>query len=348
MNQKKQLSLAVLALAGAAANAALTPESGYVSGSVLDSQGISAYDIYDSGGAKAYGWNGSSTTLRQYDVTTGLQLNDLGAPPGGYASGAFVSFVRRSPDGNSVWVGFTVGGNSDDRIYEVTDLAGTPTWNERATVTGNYDLEFFGSDAFVSADPDAPSFGANNSIYYLDAGDAYNPIEFADVDGYSSALAFNDAGDLVYGTSGLTENELVSFASADIVAFLNNPAVWNPLSRGDATLLSDLPAGSSGLWADAFGGIFVGVTAFLPDFSSEGSLYQWSGLSGIGENLELLASTGSFLGSLDGLGELSNGGVLFASAGGPGISTLEVPEPSTYAALAGAMALGCALWRRRR
>ena len=80
---------------------------------------------YDVEGGNLYGWAGGA--LKTIDLSSGA-VSDHGAPDGysGYSS-----FVRVDPVGGSVWAGFTVDGNADDRIYEV-DLA-TGAWTHRAT-----------------------------------------------------------------------------------------------------------------------------------------------------------------------------------------------------------------------
>ncbi|GHB91373.1 hypothetical protein [Cerasicoccus arenae] len=344
-------ALAILPLSAPVLNAAsLVPSAGYSVGEVLSTTTLGAFDIYDAGGAKAYGWDSGSSTLRNYSVSNGGVLGDFGAPPGGYADSgnAFVSFVRRSSDGNSVWVGFTVGGNSDDRIYEVTDLGGTPTWNLRTTLAGNYDLEFSSSGAaFASAN--LGGFSNPNKLFYLDAGDGFSAIEFAETGGYSADLAFDVTGALIYATSGLGAEQLVSFSNGNITAFLSDTGSWSPLGLGDASLLSDLPAGGSGLYADAFGGVFVSMSDFS-GFPFAGTVAQWNGNAGSGENLDILATVGDSLGELDGLGELANGGELFQSVGygGSGLDTISVPEPADFGLAAGLLSLALIAVRRRR
>lgn len=350
--QKSFYAAAALLASASFVNAAtLSPSAGYGVGDALSGSTLSAFDVYQDSGAKAYGWDSNSGTLRQYDVANGGVLSDFGVPPGGYADSAFISFVRRSPDGQSVWVGFTVDGNSDDRIYEVTNLDSTPTWNQRTSLAGNYDLEFSTSgEAFVSAN--LGGFSNPNKLFYLDAGDSFNAIEFAEVGGYSSDFAFDSSGSLVYGTNGLGANQLVSYASGDISSFLSNPGGWSPLALGDAMVLSNLPFGASGLYADDFGGIFVAMSDFSAFPDASGTLAQWSGIVGSSEHLDILATAGDSLGELDGLGQLlpnSDTGALYQSVGfgQPGLDVL-VPEPGAYAMLSGALALAFVAYRRRR
>lgn len=347
-------TLTAAALLAATANvhaASLVPNAGYSVGEVLGDATLGAFDVYEDAGAKAYAWDSGSATLRQYNVSSGGVLADFGVPSGGYADNAFISFVRRAPDGNSVWVGFTVGGNTDDRIYEVTNLDTTPVWNQRATVAGNFDLAFSASGApFVSANPGG--FGnAINTLYYLDAANGYNAVPFAETGGFSADMAFGVAGQLIYGTNGLGANQLVSYSSGDIGAFLANPGAWTPLALEDATVLSGLGSDTSGLFADAFGNVFIALSDFS-GFPFSGTLAQWNGVEGSGDQLNVLATVADSLGELDGLGELQpfgQDGILYQSVGfgQPGLNTL-VPEPRTYAMIAGCLALGLVVLRRRR
>lgn len=347
MNRKISHSLLLGVLAGASVQAAsLMPSLGYQVGEVLSSQTLSAFDIYDDAGARAYGWDANSSTLRQYDVANGGVLADYGAPPGGYADAAFISFVRRSPDGQSVWVGYTVGGNADDRIYEVTNLSGAAVWNQRTTLAGVYDLQFSANGSpFASAN--LGGFGNPNKLFFLNPGDNFSAIEFAETGGFSADLAFDVTGALIYATTGVGAEQLVRFSQGDINAFLSDPLTWSPLDLVDATVLSDLIAGGSGIFADAFGNIFISLT----DYSTfNGSLVHWNGVVGAGDNTQLVASVSNSLGELDGLGDLYAGGELFQSVGflESGLDTVMTPEPGQYAMMAGVLALGLVVWRRRR
>lgn len=328
--------------------ASLVPNAGYTVGQVLTGNTLGAFDVYEAAGAKAYAWDSGTSTLRRFDVSGGGVLADFGAP-GGYTTNAFVSFVRRSPDGASVWVGFTVGGNSDDRIYEVTQLDTTPVWNLRTTLAGNYDLEFSASGApFASAN--LGGFSNPNKLFFLDPEDDFNAIEFAETGGFSADLTFDITGALIYGTNGMGANQLIRYAAGEIGAFLSNVGTWIPLSLDDATVLSNLPNGTSGLYADAVGGVYVAMSDFS-GFPFAGTLAQWTGEEGTGDHLNILATAADSLGELDGLGALTpgtNNGTLFQSVGfgQAGIDTL-VPEPRTYALLAGVLSLALIARRRR-
>lgn len=342
MIRKCLLLIATLTLA-THAYAAFSPQPGYTTNTVLGSQSVGFYDVYDDGGnTRAYAFNG---TLKRFDVNNGGQLADLGAPAG-YSG--FTSFVRRSPDGNSVWVGFTVSGNTDDRIYEVTNLDTTPVWNLRATVAGNYDLAFRGNEAFITA-----SDFVNNTIYWLDAANSYNAVSFATAGSFSAGLAFS-ATDLFYATSGFGSGQtLIQFDDTQLTNFLANPGAWVPLGIGDATTLATLPgsAGGTSIFVDAADNVYFAVNDFSAFPTVDSSLLKWDGVIGTGANYELIGvnTDDASFGVLDGIGIIdSDGNLYLASFGENGIAQIGVPEPGTYGLILGLALMLPAVRRLRR
>ncbi|MFO0946176.1 MAG: hypothetical protein U1D30_09560 [Planctomycetota bacterium] len=125
-----RLSLAILSLASFIATPAMAWDSAFVA----PSAGFSAQDVaastyfggYDVSGNEVVGFTGGNLGI--YDFAGSL-VTGLGNPTdyfAAYSNQVFNSFVRLDPSGNSAWVGFSVIGNSDDRIYQV-DFS-TSTW----------------------------------------------------------------------------------------------------------------------------------------------------------------------------------------------------------------------------
>ncbi len=131
--------------------------------------------------------------------------------------GAWAGFVTPDPSGESFWVGFTVDGNSDDRIYEV-DLQGN--WTQKATLMGNWDLEFHNGNAYVSANPGAQTFATTSKIYLLDTGPGDNHDVIADVGGYAAGLGIDSDGRIYYGTSNASQvnDKMYRFSTAQVAA----------------------------------------------------------------------------------------------------------------------------------
>jgi len=79
-----------------------------------------------------------------------------------------------------------------------TAISPTQTPNTISAMNGNYDLAFSGTTPFVSANVT----GTSNYVYTLNPGTgSYQEILNTDGD-YSGPIAFDSAGDLIYGTSG--------------------------------------------------------------------------------------------------------------------------------------------------
>ena len=134
---------------------------------------------------------------------------------------------------------------------------------------------------------------------------------------------------------------------------------WNALESTSAAPFGGYMAGSSANTDTSAGN---GLTAYLlvTDGALNGfvNLSTWASLSGTlapatpaGLNYTIGANGLDFINAFDGSGTVSiiaGEGTNFAGGNsGSGLSVNLVPEPSAYAALAGLLALGCVMLRRR-
>jgi len=212
--------------------------------------------------------------LEQYDLTTGALVHTWGKP-GDYAY-MTASFVTPDLDGLAYWVGFTTGGNTDDRIYRV-DAGGS--WTYKATLRGNFDLEFHYDperqcvDALASANPSGMG-GPNTCLYRSDPSAAawdgsiaFDPI--IDVGGFSAGLAVDHDGNVYYGTySSGAGNVMYRFPHSEVVSAIDGGQRIVPVQRPTQEgghLLFNLPAGAGALDVDVDqGGRLVFVSAGVP------------------------------------------------------------------------------------
>jgi hypothetical protein len=217
-------------VAGLAASSIVSPFPGYSANDVLTSVYPNAgFDVYDAGGTwQCAVYSGATTGLNIYNMD-GSVAHSLGTPTG-YSG--WNSFVRMDPSGDSVWVGYTVSGNSDDRIYHV-DIASS-TWTQKATLGGNFDLEWSGSNAYVSGLNGEP--WGNSAVWLLDTSGSNSHTQTALTGGNSAGLAFDSMGNLYYGSNGLTTDQMFEWTAAQVAAGGQN--------TGTATILSDLEAGA--------------------------------------------------------------------------------------------------------
>ena len=283
-----------------------------------------ATDLYFGGfdvqGTEIACWGGISgvgSELRVVDRTTGTRT-DLGAPADGYSG--YNSFVAFSPIDSSFYVGFTVGDNSDDRIYQV-DRAGT--WTHIATLAGNFDLEFAGNNPFVSGLHDE----SGNAIWLLDTTGANNHDKLIEIGGYSAGLGVDTTGNVFYASS---DSALYRWDAADVAGAIGGTSLTN----ADGTKLADLEAGAYDTEVDAAGNVLFTVNG------SRNITALWNGTEGDGQNYDALTL---------GAGEWGNWHTLVKSTGDihtPGeafyvgdfyfngvAEVSAVPEPSTLALL---------------
>jgi hypothetical protein len=337
------------------ASTILTPVSPFTAGDVLTNYGVNSFDLDPTNSSLIAAWGGnvsthSAASLQILDLKGGSPIN-LGVPSG--YSGYWNSFTTFDPSGTSVWVGFTVGGNVDDRIYQV-DLAGN--WTQRFSVAANMDLTFYGGKAYLSA-PNSGDWPASNKIWLLDSGGLK---EIADVGGFAAGLAFDKNGNLYCGVTGdPSDNHLIMYTQQQIAAAA--APTGTPLARSAATNLVDLAAiagGATGrntvlgtLSVDGANHVLFNTTEYERWSSvasnvwmlkkDSGGTYSFDNLSdGInGSGLQVLRSTG----------DVTQGGSFFQAAFGlNGIAQVtSAPEPSTTVLLLAATAVAVG-WRVRR
>jgi len=258
-----------------------------VSNIITPQPGYQAIDRYTSITVRSQDTWGNLLAI--YDGDAGLQVFDrvsnqqynLGAS--GDAGNIWNSFVTFSPGGDSIWVGY------EFRIYEVTNILGTPIWNHRANMWYNFDLAFSGTTPYVSG-LNSESYSNPNTIWRLDTSGSNNHTPVAVVGGSSAGLAFDAQGNLYYATSYLgTGDKLVRFSSGKVSE--------GGKTLGDAETLSNIPFPAYDTEVDGTGHVIF-------DFSEGGfngsgnwtqlnsTLAVWNGTSDPGQNYDVIGTAG--------------------------------------------------------
>ena len=168
----------------------LAPETSYKTGDIFTDKAFSCHDII---GDSLYAID--SDGLYSYDLNTLEQKCNYGKAPATY-TGAWVSFVTADPNGKRIWVGYTVSGLTDDRIFSV-DIA-TQTWTHVATLPGNFDMEIYDSNYYVSGLNKEGWNGTNdiNCISLLDTTGNNLHKKLIEIGGNSTGLAIDALGNV--------------------------------------------------------------------------------------------------------------------------------------------------------
>ena len=319
MRVKNLICLFVFVASGAicrADSAIFAPVSGYEANDILTTECFSGYDV---DGNDVVGWVddwGNDIHSLKICNKLGTEIIDLGGP-GDYSYG-WNNFVKLDPSGDSVWVGFSVFGSTDDRIYQV-DFA-TGTWSYRATMAGNFELEFSGGNPYVSG-LNSTNWSDPLCIWLLDVSGNNNHDLIALIGGYSAGFAFDSSGNLYYATNGFSGNVLIRYTATQIAGAVGAGS----LSFFDATRLSDIDGGAYDTDVDDADNIL---------FSANGTCSYtaiWDGAAGSGTNYELIGSGngqwGNWFCFVDSQGDVTTGGSLYQSDYYfNGIAEVAVPE----------------------
>ncbi len=273
---KKTLTFLVLIVMAHLGNGQsyLTHGEGYKAKDILSSH--TTFSSFDVKGNYIYANDGD--TIRLYNRETEEETAKFGKPES-YPS--YPSFVNVSPDGDHIWAGFTVSGNTDDRIYRINVTNGT--WNLIGTLPGNFDMEFYNDSILVSALDESDS-QRPVSIYSLDTTGNNNHREIIELKGNLAGLAVDNEGNVFYGSTDSTA--IFQWDSTSVADVLDNSTA-NPLTIAEATKLTDLPADPYDCEVDTEGHLLFNFNSY----SSDKVMGLWDGNSGDGHNFDTLATT---------------------------------------------------------
>ncbi|MGD9162708.1 MAG: PEP-CTERM sorting domain-containing protein [Desulfobacteraceae bacterium] len=316
-----------------AASAFVDTFPGYSANDILTNyRAIGGYDVV---GNTTYAWQGG--TLKVLDNDTNSTRYDWGAPAGYSETNSFVRY-----DGSGgVYVGFA-SNSSDDRVYHVNSSG---TWSHVATLNGNFDMEIYGGNAFVSG----LNGGSDNAIWLLDESGSNNHDLIIQTSGSSAGLAFDNSGNAYYASY---DAELYTWDATSISGAIG---IGN-LTYANGTKLSDLEAGAYDVVVDDAGNVIFSANASDYTYSFNA---LWNGTEGAGINYDYigLGANGAYMdwfAFLDAEGDVTafGGGSLYQAEsawyGYYGIAEIKaVPVPGSILLL-GSGLLGLFGIRRKR
>jgi hypothetical protein len=243
-----------------------------------DNTSFSSLDVYDN---TLYANAGDSIVA--YNLETEKKLKQFDKPAD-YNTTVYAGFVTVSPDGTALWTGFTTSGNTDDRIYSIDPASGE--WTLKAQFKGNFDLEFYNSQIYVSG-LNSSDWSSPNSIYLLDTSGNNNHTKVIETGGNSVGLAIDDQGNIYCGTTN-TPYAIYRWNKTDID---NAVSGGTYLTIYDATKLADLPKSPSDLEFDAAGNLLFSYN----ESATGGAIARWNGTEGDGNNYEDIAASSQWL-----------------------------------------------------
>ena len=253
----------------------LDPSEGFKASEILP--GYTTFSCFDLGDGILFAGDGD--TIRGFDLSTGELLEKYGKP-GTYAS--WPSFLTLSPGEKEIWAGFTISGNTDDRIYMIDRETGE--WKLKARFPGNFDLEFLGDSILVSG-LNSTDWEEPGGIFILDTTGNDNHRKILETGGSSAGFALDAGGALYYGTSFFSEPNGVYRWDDDTIRYLVTHPDAGFITLDEAVKLTGLPAGVYDCEMDGAGDLVFSIN----DYSGDKVLAIWNGTTGEGMNYDTLA-----------------------------------------------------------
>ncbi len=255
-------------------------------------------------------------TIRKLGIHSGSELNKYGKPQD-YTGNSYATFLALSPDGSTLWAGYTSDGAADDRIYSIEVETGA--WEWQASFPGNMDLCFWNDSILVSG-LNSASWDAPSAIFVLDTSGANKHRRLIEPGGYSAGMALDQQNNLFYGTSyAVDPNVLYRWDSSIVQQAIESPD-GPALQVSDGEKLSDLPGGAYDCEVDEGGNVLVNMNLY----GGVMALCKWNGNTGVGINLDTLATAS---GEYDWLGNLKSKGDIRLTEPGNMIVTYSFGQP---------------------
>jgi hypothetical protein len=312
------LSAALLGLIMSAhSQAYLVPEQGHkVAFHFSDTVTVQTFDVDD-----LFFYFDDGDTISQVDPTLGGTSRKYGLPAD-YALVTYPSFLNISPDGASLWAGYTDSDNVDARIYSIDPETGV--WDLKAKMASNWDLDFWNDSILVSG-LNSADYNAPNAIFVLDTSGLNQHRAIVETGGNSAGLAIDSDGNLYYGTSYLAgSNALYRWDSTELAAVIETPGAA-PLQIADAEKLSDLPMGAYDCEVDEGDHVVFSMNVW----GATQVLARWNGIQGDGLNYDTLAVSDLWLGKVKSRGDYTiqePGNSLFTIAFGQPLADLHTSD----------------------
>jgi hypothetical protein len=217
----------------------------------------------------------------------------------------YSSWLEVDTQNNCIYYGFTIYGDTDDRIYKVDKTDGS--WEHVATLACNFDAEVYKGTLYVSGLGYSNWNGQNdtNSIWKVDLTGNNNHKKLITIPGNSCGLAINSHGDIVCGSYDIPNGGYgVYYWAASMIDFAQKQNII--LDTSTATTLAKLKSGIYDCEFDAGDNLYWNMN----NFSTGSSLNKWNCQTGSGNNaITVFTQTaGGWLSMIKSSGNLSQGG----------------------------------------